>query len=70
MVEKRGHQTPPRDLTPRDKLRVAYFHEIEGLAQETLASLFLVNTGRVAEACSVVRKACGLDSKEKKHDLV
>lgn len=48
-------------LTPEEKLRAAYAHLINGVDQHVIASLFAVNSGRVAEAIADVRKAVGLE---------
>ena len=59
MTERRGnnHKTA---LTPKEKLKAAYFYEIRGVAQHVLADMFEVNPGRIAEALEQVRKAIGL----------
>jgi hypothetical protein len=51
--------TPKAALSPAEKLTVAYFHLVRGIAQHDLASLQGVNPGRVAEAIADVRTAIG-----------
>ena len=58
MTERRGFEGKT-DLTPREKLKVAYFYFIRGVAQHVLADMFEVNAGRVAEAITAVRQAIG-----------
>ncbi|RPH76005.1 hypothetical protein EHM76_00190 [bacterium] len=53
---------PKGDLTPEEKIKVAYFHLLRGIAQHTLADMFDVNQGRVAEAVADIRKAVGLEA--------
>src|SRR5262245_51280049 len=60
MALARGFE-PKTDLTPHEKIKVAYFHLLRGIAQHTLADMFDVNGGRVAEAVGAVRKAVGLE---------
>jgi hypothetical protein len=59
MATARGFK-PKTELAPKEKLKVAYFHLLRGVAQQTLADMFDVNSGRVAEAVSEVRKVIGL----------
>lgn len=47
---------PKTDLTPDEKVRVAYFHLIRGLDQHMLADIFGVNLGRVNEAITAIRE--------------
>ena len=56
MTERRGY-VPKTDLTPREKLKAAYFYLIRGVAQHVLADLFEVNPGRVNEAIEEIRAA-------------
>jgi hypothetical protein len=56
MAIARGHK-PKTRLDPKQKLTCAYFHMIRGMAQQDLADLFGVNSGRVNEAVSAVRQA-------------
>ena len=58
MTEKRGYEFKTQ-LTPREKLKVAYFHDVRGVAQHVLADMFEVNSGRIAEAIAKVREATG-----------
>lgn len=62
MVDRRGFETKT-ELTPREKLKVAYFYEIRGVTMHVLADMFEVNSGRVAEAITEIRKAIGLREK-------
>ena len=56
MTERRGY-VPKTELTPREKLKCAYFYLIRGVAQHVLADMFEVNPGRVNEAIERVRAA-------------
>jgi DNA-directed RNA polymerase specialized sigma24 family protein len=56
MTEARGYERKAY-LTPQEKLKCAYFHLIRGMAQQDLADLFDVNSGRVNEAIQVIRGA-------------
>lgn len=58
MTTKRGHEDKTA-LTPREKLKAAYMHDVRGVAQHILADMFEVNAGRIAEAVTAVRKATG-----------
>ncbi len=58
MALARGFE-PKTCLTHQDKLRVAYFHLINGWSQQDLAAYEGVNPGRVNEAIQVVREAVG-----------
>ena len=44
-------------LTPEERITVAWAHYVKGIHQHTLAALFNVNAGRVAEACVAIRTA-------------
>jgi hypothetical protein len=44
-------------LTPEERITVAWAHYVKGIHQHTLAAIFNVNAGRVAEACVAVRNA-------------
>lgn len=57
---KRGHK-PKTSLTPEEKIKVAYLHDIRGLEQHVLADVFGVNAGRIAHAVKVVRQAVGVE---------
>lgn len=46
-----------KSLTPREKVKVAYAYLIRGVDQHTIASMFEVNAGRVAEAVKEIRAA-------------
>lgn len=56
---KRGY-TEKTSLEPLEKLKAAYAHEIHGVSQHAIASLYGVNQGRIADAIASVRKAVGL----------
>jgi len=56
MALARGHE-PKTDLTPDERVRVAYFHLCRGWAQQDLADFCGVNSGRVNEAVMRVRDA-------------
>ena len=58
MTERRGFEGKT-ELTPREKLKVAYFYFIRGVAQHVLADMFEVNAGRINEAVNAVRQAIG-----------
>lgn len=52
------HVPPPKGfLEPHEVLRVAFAHLILGIDQNHLATLFNVNSGRIAEAVMAVRWA-------------
>jgi hypothetical protein len=55
---KKGYE-PKTALTPEEKLKAAYFHDIRGIEQYVLADLFSVNSGRVADAISDIRRVVG-----------
>lgn len=56
---KRGFE-PKASLSPEEKLKAAYLHEITGLDYQTLTIIFGVNPGRIADAITAVREAVGL----------
>jgi len=58
MSKARGH-IDKTGLTPDEEIKVAYFHLIKGIAQHTLADMFDVNPGRIAEAIERVSRAVG-----------
>jgi hypothetical protein len=62
MTEARGYERKGY-LTPEEKLKVAYFHLLRGVAQSVLADMFDVNPGRAAEAVEQVREALGFNIK-------
>ena len=47
----------PRTLSFEDKVRVAWAYYCESIPQQTLASLYGVNSGRISEACTSVKNA-------------
>jgi hypothetical protein len=55
-----------KSLSPEEKLRVAHAHIINRIEQHHIASLFGVNSGRVAEAVAAVRKAVGIPNPKDK----
>lgn len=56
---KRGFE-PKASLSPEEKLKAAYLHEIVGLDYQTLTIIFGVNPARIADAIKDVRLAVGL----------
>lgn len=44
-------------LTPEEKLIAAWAHITQGVSQQTLAAIYGVNSGRIAEAVKAARKA-------------
>jgi hypothetical protein len=56
---KRGFE-PKASLSPEEKLKAAYLHEVVGLDYHTLTIIFGVNPGRIADAIKDVRLAVGL----------
>lgn len=56
---KRGHE-PKTALTPDEKIKAAYLHEVMGVDQHILAAAYGVNPGRVNEALRDIRSAIGL----------
>lgn len=63
---KRGHEHKT-SLTPDEKLRAAHAHLCDGIAQHSIAALFGVNPGRVAEAVVEISIATGhREPKEKR----
>jgi hypothetical protein len=63
MSQRRGFEEKT-DLTAREKLKAAYFHEIRGVAQHVLADMFEVNIGRINEAIMNIRKAINEEESE------
>ena len=56
-------------LTPEQKIIVAYMHHIRGVTQQDLAAIYCINHGRINEACMAIGHAAGLTGpgyKEKK----
>jgi transposase-like protein len=56
MTQARGYERKAH-LTPEEKLKVAYFYLLRGVAMHVLADMFDVNAGRVADAIREVRTA-------------
>jgi hypothetical protein len=46
-----------RDLTPLERIMVAFGHYARGIPQDDLAALMNVNAGRINEACLAIMKA-------------
>lgn len=44
-------------LTPRERIKVAYFYVCKNIPQATLADMFDVNAGRINEAIKAIEKA-------------
>jgi DNA-binding transcriptional regulator LsrR (DeoR family) len=44
-------------LTFEEKIKVAYLHYVRGVDQQDLATAFEVNSGRINEACKVIKDA-------------
>jgi hypothetical protein len=59
---KKGYE-PKTNLSPQERLKAAYAHEVLGVDQHVIAALYGVNPGRVAEAVADVRKAVGIETK-------
>jgi hypothetical protein len=59
---KKGYE-PKANLSPQERLKAAYAHEVLGVDQHVIAALYGVNPGRVAEAVADVRKAVGIETK-------
>jgi hypothetical protein len=60
MTEARGYQRKAA-LTPEEKLKVAYFYLLRGVAMHVLADMFDVNAGRIAGAINTARAAFKFD---------
>jgi len=60
MTDRKTH------LTPDEKLRAAYAYLINDIEQHHIASLFGVNSGRIAETVMAVRAAVGMPEVRKK----
>ena len=56
-AERISDMSMKTQLTPDEKLRVAYAHIINGVDQHVLSALFGINPGRVNEAIMAVRRA-------------
>jgi transposase-like protein len=61
MTQARGYERKAH-LTPEEKLKVAYFYLLRGVAMHVLADMFDVNAGRVADAIREVRAALKFES--------
>ncbi len=57
---------PKRSLTPQEKIKAAYLHEVRGIQQSDIAVAFEVNIGRVNEALMEIRQAVGLPTPDHK----
>lgn len=60
MSKKRGFEDKTV-LTAIEKIKVAYLHEVRGISQHDLATVYEVNAGRVNEAIKAVRAAVNLE---------
>lgn len=56
---KRGFE-PKASLSPEEKLKAAYLHDIVGLDYQTLTIVFGVNPARIAEAINAIHVATGM----------
>jgi len=56
---KRGFDpdSMPAGLTFEQKISAAWAYHVKGVDQHTLAALYSVNQGRIAEACKAVKEA-------------
>ena len=45
------------DLTPKQRITVAYMHYVRDINQDDLAAIYSVNIGRVSEACTAIKHA-------------
>lgn len=52
-------------LTPEEKLSAAYHVIIMGLQVQQVASILCVNTGRVSEACTLIKDVIGMSPSSK-----
>jgi len=52
----------PKGLTPDQKMTAAWAYHVKGVDQHTLAAIYGVNQGRVAEACKAVSIAIEKDT--------
>lgn len=52
----------PKGLTPDQKMTAAWAYHVKGVDQHTLAAIYGVNQGRVAEACKAVAIAIEKDT--------
>ena len=64
MTEARDYERKAY-LTPEEKLKVAYFHMLRGVAQHVLADMFDVNPARVNDAVASARLTFGFDERDK-----
>lgn len=53
-----------KSLTFEEKVTVAWSYHVRGIDQHTLAAIYGVNGGRVAEACKAVKIALKNDKSE------
>lgn len=58
----------PKALSMEQKITAAWAYHVRGIDQHTIAALFGVNAGRVAEACKKVERA--LEEREARADAV
>lgn len=55
-------KSSPKGLTPDQKMTAAWAYHVKGVDQHTLAAIYGVNQGRVAEACKAVAIAIEKDT--------
>lgn len=62
---KRGFDpdSAPASLTFEQKISAAWAYHVKGVDQHTLAALYSVNQGRIAEACKAVKDALSVAPK-------
>jgi len=60
---KRGFdpKTIPANLTFEQKITAAWAYHVKGVDQHTLAAIYGVNQGRIAEACRAVENAAAFE---------
>ena len=46
-----------KQLTPIERIKVAFMHYVRNISQDDLAAMMDVNQGRVNEACLAIKKA-------------
>lgn len=56
-----------KDLTPKERITVAYLHYVRGIYQEDLAAAYDVNSGRISEACTAIKHASENPNRGRKH---
>lgn len=48
------------ELSPHDKIKIAFMYYVRGMTQQDLAVIYECNHGRINEACKQVGSAVGL----------